>query len=149
MYEKATGCCAMLELADISTELQPSDVLRKATLLREHPSKPFILFSGVIERKREDHASNRTDDYGQKFVDFLTSQGLGEVVTASPERRNPSTGNTVKVWMWLPDRDRLAAWFEANPTEAQMKEDAFVRYITSPFTYDEALINAMHRREIR
>lgn len=59
----------------------------------------LVTFTGVVRRVRQDHYSDRKDDYGQAFADLVVREGLGEVV-AGPEAVNPNTGNTVRCWIW-------------------------------------------------
>ncbi|HVI40763.1 MAG TPA: hypothetical protein VM577_08895 [Anaerovoracaceae bacterium] len=66
---------------------------------------PYVLFTGVTKRLIPDHASRRTDDYGETFAKYLEANGLG-TVTRSEERAN-WTGNTLKVWIWHPNYDNL------------------------------------------
>ncbi len=64
-----------------------------------------------------DHASNRPDDYGSEFADYLEANNLGHVIRTKP-RKNLYTNNTVRVWIWTPDFDALKMWREFNPPDA-------------------------------
>ena len=105
---RATGCCGMQELVDISEKKDPEEVLKSSIneLIRWH--RPFLIFTGVVKRTVTDHASARLDNYGQAFVDYIKENDLGDVVASRP-RKNIS-GNTLVVWVWTPDWRNLYRW---------------------------------------
>ena len=112
MHVRSTGCCGLLELVDISTEQDSTDVL---VGFCQDPSfysfRPFIIFTGVVERMVKDHVSDRTDDYGQALADFIITNNLG-TVTASEARRNRGI-NVIRVWVWEPNYEALNQWQRA------------------------------------
>jgi hypothetical protein len=111
-----TGCCAVLEMKDISTLAGPTEILDflKGNLplhTRDFQrKKPFITFSGVVQRSIPDHASGRRDDYARELADFILQNGLGEVVKDIPTARN-WTGNVMKMYIWLPNYNALQAFW--------------------------------------
>jgi hypothetical protein len=119
MEVKATGCCGVMELKDISTIQDARDVVIAALdgglPKRGNYKKPYIMFTGVINRDDGgmDHASDRRDNYGQKLCDFIREQGLGEVIDTIPPKKN-WTGNIIQVWMWMPDWEKVWSWADAN-----------------------------------
>jgi len=109
---RMTSCCGLLELANISNLKTPEEVLRAVAVAPNFTIKrrPFVIFTGVVgERVINDHISNRTDDYGKALADYIEANGLGEVVTTLPPRKNWS-GNQLKVWLWMPDHDKVREW---------------------------------------
>lgn len=119
-----TQCCAVVELANISSVDGPLDILRSVTkdlcsytppsCGSPHPPQ-FVTFTGVTKRRTSDHASGRFDNYGQAFADFLVKNGLGSVIVS--EERHNFTGNSVKIWVWHPDYDKLQPFLVKNQIE--------------------------------
>jgi hypothetical protein len=118
-----TKCCGVLEIDDLSTCSTPEKALigiaqalrtgythrwgfvDESGDMKYNFPVPFVTFTGVVKRKINDHASGRKDNYGQAFADYLESNELG-LVLDSYERKN-WTGNTIKLWIWHPDYDKL------------------------------------------
>lgn len=115
MEVRGTGCCAVLELVDISHKPDAAAVIKEAIGEIKNQTfswgrkKPFITFTGVVgDRYTADHASSRNDDYGQALADYIVEHGLGEVVNTIPARAN-WTHNKIKMWVWMPDYEALRA----------------------------------------
>ena|SRR3990167_4522410 len=113
---RTTGCCAVLELVDISTENLPEDMLRRVlpTILELTKNgtkpKPFIYYTGVLTRVKPDHTyTTRTDDYGQDLTEYIQEQNLGSVIDTLPPSPN-WTGNEVKMWIWQPNYPAMLRW---------------------------------------
>ena len=113
-----TKCCGVLEIDDLSHCNSPEEALRSlAKDLRigyVHNSSfgeksnvpvPFVTFTGVVGRAIPDHASERMDNYGEAFANYLEHNGLG-VVLDSYDRKN-WTGNMIRLWIWHPDYEVL------------------------------------------
>lgn len=120
-------CCGLWMLNGISHSRTPQDVLKaiQPSLMHTDVSyreKPFVMFSGVVERKKADQYSGRMDDYGQALADFIVEHNLG-VVTASPTRANgtPNTrgGNILRIWTWAPNYDNLRIYYNRKDKEAR------------------------------
>lgn len=101
---KATGCCAMREIDNLSHAATVQEAMSTigSMLMAERREVPFVLFSGVTGRVTGDHASSRKDNYGQAFMDYILANKLGNVLRSS-ERTNPRTANGVTVWIWEPE----------------------------------------------
>jgi hypothetical protein len=115
----ATGCCAVLELVDISTCTDPYEVLTHAEFhqLVEYDHKPFIIFTEVTQRRGRDHVSRegiyvKDTLYGARLADYILDNKFGTVMK-SEERRN-RTGNDVRVWIWCPDYNVYRKWFREH-----------------------------------
>lgn len=63
---------------------------------------PFVTFTGVVANKYYTEVTGKeVNNYGQKFADYLTENGLGAVTTL-PGRLN-WTGKDIQHWLWAPD----------------------------------------------
>lgn len=143
MNVRVTGCCGVTELVDISTMESPEAVLLGAAgaVLWEDPHyrRPFVYFTGVVERYRGDHVHypKQLGNYGQALADYITEKGLGEIV-ASPPKVSHSR-NTLRVWIWMPDYESYEKWFaDQQPKQAEATitphiegntiSDAYIQY---------------------
>ena len=115
------GCCGVLEFRSISEHRTPEAVLdyfvtriayleQQArdggyTIQAHHKArKPFIIFTGVISTV----GGEKRTYYGQNLAAYITSHDLG-TLQESLEKQN-WTSNIIKVWLWCPDYEALAAW---------------------------------------
>ena len=112
----------MAELVDISTLRGPKEVITAALVgLAKWTggfrySKPFIYFTGVVGiRVFVDHASGRTDDYGQALCDYIRANDLGTVFDGIPTGEN-WTRNQIKIWVWQPNWDTIRKLHAAPAT---------------------------------
>lgn len=136
MEVRSTGCCAVKELVDISTEPTPEAVLREAIHSHDLPNRkyytkgqsPFIFFTSVVERHAKDHTPSMSDTYGQDLADYIKQERLGEVITTLPPQLN-YTGNIVKVWLWMPNYGALWAWDDEHTRTAGQMSPATDRII--------------------
>ena len=116
-----THCCGIKEIDNLGTcdnpELAMSDVCRvmpkRSGTQTLAPRYSLLTFSGVVTRRASDHSSNRPDNYGQAFADYITANNLGEV-TAGPVTTNRRSGNDICMWIWRFDLDRLQQWWNAH-----------------------------------
>src|SRR3990167_4488610 len=147
MEVRATGCCGMKELVDISKCTDPQQVVSHYTnYFREYGGgAPFVIFTGVVKRVRKDHASNRPDNYGEALATYITEHKLGEVVTTLPERKNVS-GNTLKLWLWMPDYTALYGWQMPTPANGNVFESRADRMNTAPSGPNISTSDAAHNR---
>lgn len=118
IYLTTTKCCGLDEIDNLSHSNTPFDALMnlrpefiEGARWTLYP-RPFVMFTGVVDRVVNDHASGRLDNYGQAFADFIVEQGLGQVV-ASPARVSHSR-NTLQVWIWSVDYVALKSWYQVN-----------------------------------
>ena len=134
-----TNCCAMGEIVHLAHSPTPVGALTSLyTALKIGSSTTyqdikyanywhryaFVLFSGTIGAEVYYHDKKDNGDYAQNLEDFIKANSLG-VVTASEVRKN-WTGNMVKVWLWLPDYDKLFPLLEA--------QGAKLTFVTPPTT---------------
>lgn len=108
-----TSCCAMQEINNLSHAKTPEDALAgiRNDLHRDRPA--FVIFTGVVKRRVADHASNRKDNYGKAFADYLTKNKFGTVYRGVRPVRNHNTDNHVKVWIWVPNYSTLKKVLES------------------------------------
>jgi hypothetical protein len=114
----------MGEIDNLSRHLTPKDAMMAAVPLLTAGLKPLgrewyrpkqvplVMFTGVVSREIPDHASDRDDDYGQAFADYIEAHKLGEVV-ASPTAIN-WTNNGIRAWIWKPNYEALSIWKALN-----------------------------------
>lgn len=114
-----TGCCAVLELKDISTHPTPEAIINDAIKQLQddtigwYHKKPFITFTGVITRYKADHASNRPDNYGLDLANYIKTHNLGEIIDSIPAKANWSK-NVIQMWVWIPDYTAIIARYKVN-----------------------------------
>lgn len=108
-----THCCSVEEIDNLSHSKTPQDALKaiKPQLEYTLDIPNMITFTGVIKRKVEDHASNRRDNYGAAFAHYIKENELGTVDCGIKAVVNHRTGNTVKLWVWYPNRRALLSHF--------------------------------------
>lgn len=119
---KSTTCCGLVEFENISHSRNPEEILRsvgrdfnlKSSMFSTWRA-PLAIFTGVTKRVVPDHASGRTDNYGQEFADYIIKNGLGSVVESHEVRNH---WNLIKVWVWEIDNNALECWFD----EREVKE---------------------------
>lgn len=102
-----TTCCGLdeidglnstpeLTLKDICADKYPSwedDAMRHA----------FILFTDVWSRGR-----------GRALAAYIKKHKLGIVIQTPHLRKNPNSGNRIRVWVWAPNENNLKAWWKIN-----------------------------------
>lgn len=92
---------------------------------------PIELIKKVVRRKeREDGDQYDVNTYsrgyghivfsdwtrvnnGLSLAQYITENGLGEVV--SSVTRNPNSGNTIQTWVWAVNNEALNTWASNNP----------------------------------
>lgn len=50
---------------------------------------------------------------GKRLAQYIKDNKLGTLVSPR-ERKNPNTGNTIKIWVWSPNERNLKAWYVKN-----------------------------------
>ena len=131
-----TNCCAVMEMAHISDNDGPEDILRElcSDIWSENsyydpewddpPSsnKPqaFYIFTGVVKYKPDSEDDGDDVDYAPRLAAYIRRKKLG-VVTESPARYNRTNhpDHQVKVYVWAPSARGLRAWW----TERRQKEE--------------------------
>jgi hypothetical protein len=107
---QSAGSCVVFEVSRLETEPAPEVAVRN--ILNMLPDKAkFVLFSGVTKNAGFYHAQNTTD-YGTGLAEFIAQHALGKV-TASGEQIS-WTKNTVRCWLWEPDKDAIKRWKEQH-----------------------------------
>lgn len=111
-------CCALAEIDYLSLAATPQDAFRalgpllwsKRGLVNEASfyGANFVVFSGAISRHTgpQGHSRIPQTNYAEAFADYITAHKLGVLVVSEP-KKNPSTDNTVKVWLWSVDPTAL------------------------------------------
>jgi len=51
---------------------------------------------------------------GMRLAKYIRKHGLGTIVETT-HRKNPNSGNTMKVWLWGINHKRLKEWHGDNP----------------------------------
>lgn len=100
------NCCGIKEMAGISEHRTPDQALRVFLQLnydqlghQEQLTGAFFIFSQAGSRSH----------YGDKLAAYIEEHKLGEVVVVG-RKRNPNSGNMVKMFVWMPDVNALKAW---------------------------------------
>ena len=93
MHLQHMNCCAVSELSYIQYEL-PSYVARYVWAQRklEVAHKAFYIFTAVEDKNVE--------LYGEELASYIKSNRLGTVTKTPTTRRNPNSGNNVRVYTW-------------------------------------------------
>ena len=117
-----TRCCGVGEIDNLSKVTTPEEALKALYPALKRGLTPLgrpgfgchkcplITFTGVIGRAEADHASGRSDDYGQALANYINDHGLGKVVK-SAEVKN-WTSNSIRLWVWAPDYQALDKWMK-------------------------------------
>jgi len=111
--------------------------------IHRHCSGHYI-FAGVInltgDLERERKSPGCADlTYGPKFAAFIKRNKLGTLASSLPEiNRINHPEHTVKVWVWTPDPDALAKWFEKEvfPEELVRMEKERVEMLARQAAYE-------------
>jgi hypothetical protein len=84
---------------DIACELYlETDEWGEGNLITGGPHSAMLLFSDAVKFGR-----------GVALADFLRARRLG-LVTASPVRENPNTGNEIQAWIFCPNHEKFRRW---------------------------------------
>ncbi len=136
MLLRATNCCALTEIADLSHHPDPKTAMKAFCLqyaqearydyntnryiynqvgkLNEGTVSGLYLFTGVVKHTdgTKPYANGK---YGPAFASFIRKNKLGKVAvsTGSPNRVNHPT-HVVKAWVWVPDVKTLSSWYAEN-----------------------------------
>lgn len=115
MNANSMRCCGVKELTELSGTRDPAAALMtmlnylgrheyggpgSRTIL--HFPAAHIIFTGVTKTR---------SNYGERFANFIRENNLGEVIE-SVVKRNPNSGNPLKVWVWSIHRNNLEAWWK-------------------------------------
>jgi hypothetical protein len=135
---RTTSCCGLLELADISEKSSPDQVVDGllAELYRNTSAwlkqKPFILFTGVVERAMSDHVGADTG-YGEALASYIEANDLGTVFAQIPTGVN-WTHNTIQIWIWYPNYVTLRELNNKRRASQLQREEARARRYTAAAT---------------
>ena len=61
----------------------------------------FFIYSDIVP--------NRGRSAGEKFTDFILEHELGTVFETDL-RKNPNSGNRIRVWTWAPSKDNIRVY---------------------------------------
>lgn len=104
-YTYRLECCGIAELDGISAE-RPETIIKQ--LFRDmycygEFNGTYAVFSNAIRFKS-----------GNALARFIRVNKLGSVQAAGRPKRNPNSGNQLKVWMWSINRRALERWAQKN-----------------------------------
>lgn len=98
---ESTSCCGLDIFDGLSNPLQ---VLNK--ICRERYSdggtQAFVCFTDTV-----------SNGNGKNLCDYINKNKLG-VVISTRQKKNPNSGNVIKVWIWSPNERNLKAWAKIN-----------------------------------
>jgi len=99
------GCCGVREISGLSRHRTAKAAMRNVCRIRYHDSagSAFLVFTGLARCR-----------YGQRFCDFIKDNKLGSVVGVPRAKRNPNSGNPLKVWVWTVKDRELRAWYRKS-----------------------------------
>ncbi|MFA5695834.1 MAG: hypothetical protein WC917_00010 [Bacilli bacterium] len=98
-------CCGIEELVDIADyETEPKTIIVDiCTNYFENENQcAFYMFSD-IQRKRS----------GKNLCKFIKKHKLG-LITQSPSRVNPNSGNSLTIWIWTINKRNLRSFYSKN-----------------------------------
>lgn len=100
------NCCAIREIDGIIGET-PAEVVEfvRNDMFSDGNKCAYYVFSDAINKE----GSRTVFKYGSALARYINRNRLGTIGTL-PARRNPNTGNLVKVWTWGVDGKRLGNW---------------------------------------
>lgn len=113
-----TKCCALLELDQLSAAPTPEEALQDILYSIGTNRTPFIIFTGIVHLpegnsgRTGQHPTRRDDNYGKAFADLIVKEDLGTVTYE--EAVNQKTYNTVGVWLWKVNREKVNALWLAE-----------------------------------
>lgn len=103
---RSTQCCGLREIEQLSGRTPKKSMKLVCNDLINgfdgRTSGAFILFTGIKRSK-----------YGEKFQEFIEQNELGEVIVTK-EKKNPNSGNNLKVWVWAIEPKKLKKWYLKN-----------------------------------
>jgi hypothetical protein len=106
-----TSCCGLRELSDLSDTI--ADNVRTVWEdMKDHETfYPHVFFTDAYARGEKASGTN-----GYKLAQLIEKNKLG-VITASPAKINPNSGNKLVVWVWTVDKKALVAHFIGEDDE--------------------------------
>lgn len=127
-----TQCCAFVEITNLSSDENATESMLKLckmsfnvqqrfhnTQARANSLYSFYVFTAAVTHSGQPHgwqSANRL--YGTDFMNFIKEHNLGEV-WESPIVKNVAfhSGNSNKIWVWMPDAKALRAWYDSFTKE--------------------------------
>lgn len=102
-------CCGVKEIANVyqlrNKKVNPKGVIDSVyKLFIEQPGR--ISGTGFILFTQAQMYEGTPDGYGDRLADFIEKKHLGSL-TITEERRNPNSGNFVKVYLWGVDHEAV------------------------------------------
>ena len=108
----AMSCCGVRELHNLRWHKNPKVAMKdfcreirplKSRYSPDFPPRPRDKFRYAI------FTSHRKGKYGLAFANYITEQKLGKVISTG-DNINPNTRNSVNVWVWTVNHERLSKW---------------------------------------
>jgi len=99
-----TPCCGLQvidDLEDTSPKILADICKEKFDGWKEY-EHAYLIFTDDVCQKN-----------GERFARYLKKNKFGKVHSVPP-RKNPNTGNYIKVWVWAPSERRLMDWYRVN-----------------------------------
>lgn len=106
-YTEDTSCCGVKEIVDICDEkLNNESLLRDITDLRYEDGDKgnccYYFFTDI-----------NLCEYGNSLKKYITDNKLG-TVTRSGAKKNPNSGNSIKVYLWTVNNGALYLWHKKH-----------------------------------
>ena len=118
------NCCGVLEMAEIGSEDGPQEVLKalersytvqwgnnKGTLMESLKCAYFFFTEADHEACEDgDECNCEAPDYGKDLANLIKENSLGTLYEM-PWRKNPNSGNNIKMWVWAADYSALKTYW--------------------------------------
>lgn len=130
-----TNCCAVMEMAHISENEGPEEVIREVCESvwgdsyydpewddppSQNKPQAFYTFTGVVGYKKGSDDEGENTDYAPKLAAYIRRHKLG-IVTESPARYNRTNhpDHKVRVYVWAPSARKLKEWWNKRKPERE------------------------------
>lgn len=125
---RGLACCGVREISGLSWSRGRAEDFMREFCRREFSAeewqrqpRAFYIFSQanppnagqVVTRYDGRRRRLPVATYGDHFCAYIRGHHLGTVAETG-SRRNPNSGNNVKVWVWAVDQEALKAWARAH-----------------------------------
>ena len=106
---EGTPCCGVNFIDEISVDSSTTVTLMDVCFKKyegewgEVEEQAFLIFTDNVSESIA----------GKNLAKFIEEHELG-IIVKTRQRKNPNTGNSVKVWVWSPNERNLKAWYNNN-----------------------------------